>query len=789
MQENNQDNSENTMINNLMINSPLNSHHNSLPEIVFINSYPPRECGIATYSQDLINTLKTKFEGSFKLRICPIETDYEKFEYDFKTFSVLNSEAGNSYKNLVQKINVNANIQLVVLQHEFGFFENNKRDLIELIYTINKPICLIFHTVLKEPNDELKSHVQFLAKGVDSLIVMTLFSKEILIQYYGIDSSKITVIPHGTHLIPHVDKVVLREKYNLVGKKVLSTFGLLSSGKGIETTLRALPEIIAEHPDILFLILGKTHPNIVKNEGEKYRNFLIETIKDLKIEAHVQFVNEFIPLPVLLDYLQLTHMYLFTSKDPNQAVSGTFSYAISSGCPIISTPIPHALEVVDSSIGKIIPFDDSKQLAKEVKSLLSQTDLLHQIKLNCLHKMAATAWENTAISHGLVFQKASKVPIVLEYNLPTINLSHIYNISTDFGMIQFSKINQADIKSGYTLDDNARAMIAMCQHYELTENESDLSYIAIYLNFIHFCLQEEGYFLNYVDENKVFTKQNYETNLADSNGRAIWALGYLISLRDFLPQKLILQAEYIFQKAFVNLSKIHSTRAIAFVIKGLYYLNTSTPSSNNLAIIQLLADRLVQMYKHEKDEKWFWFESYLTYANSILPEALLCSWLATGKSVYKEIAKESFDFLLGKTFNLNDIKIVSNKGWMHKGKSSEEKDTHFNRVGGEQPIDIAYTILALEKFYEVFQQDDYNLKKNTAFSWFLGKNHLHQIIYNPSTGGCYDGLEENYVNLNQGAESTVSYLMARLCIEKANSETITLDALEQFKPNLHLIIS
>jgi len=214
------------------------------------------------------------------------------------------------------------------------------------------------------------------------------------------------------------------------------------------------------------------------------------------------------------------------------------------------------------------------------------------------------------------------------------------------------------------------------------------------------------------------------------------------------------------QKALLNVNKIHSTRAMAFVIKGLYYRNTINKSIRNTSLIRQLANRLVQMYRHESDKEWKWFESYLTYANSILPEAMLCAWLATEGSIYKDIAKSSFDFLLSKTFQKNSIKVISNKSWLHK----EEVKVPVTD-GGEQPIDVAYTILALRKFYDVFKDEDYIHKMIISFSWFLGNNHLHQIIYNPCTGGCYDGLEGHYVNLNQGAESTVSYLMARLTVD------------------------
>lgn len=327
-------------------------------------------------------------------------------------------------------------------------------------------------------------------------------------------------------------------------------------------------------------------------------------------------------------------------------------------------------------------------------------------------------------------------------------------------MIQFSVINQPDIATGYTLDDNARALVAMCQHFELKKEASDLEYIGKYFKFIKFCLQPEGYFLNYVDVDKKFTSQNSE-NLADSNGRAIWALGYLLSISYLLPDDLIQNVQKTFQLSLVNVAKIHSPRAMAFIIKGIYYSNSVKYSEHNIQILKHLTDKLVQMYKHESKENWEWFESYLTYGNSILPEAMLCAYLATSIESYKEIAKTSFDFLLSKIFTNDEIHVVSNKGWLHNGNHLASK-----QLGGEQPIDVAYTILALAKFYDTFNDASYLEKMKIAFDWFLGKNHLHQIVYNPCTGGCYDGLEDTYVNLNQGAESTVSYLMARLTMEQ-----------------------
>lgn len=736
-------------------------HAIKLPEILFITSYPPRECGIATYSQDLITALNNKFSQSFTLRICPLESDNERHLYAKEVKYILNTDHKEAFSKLSDEINADPDISLVLIQHEFGLYAKQEDAFQEFLESVNKPVITVFHTVLPHPSDPLKQRVQDISDVSQFIIVMTNTSANILADDYEIKKEKINIIAHGTHLVKHSDKELLKKRRNLSGKKILSTFGLLSSGKSIETTLNALPAIVAKEPDVLFLIIGKTHPTVVKEEGEKYREMLEAKVTELAIHKHVQFINQFLPLSDLLDYLQLTDIYLFTSKDPNQAVSGTFSYAISCGCPVISTPIPHAREVLQNDCGIIVDFGNEIQISNAVVSLLTDDERRKNISSNGLHSMASTAWENSAIAHAKLFEKITENRFSLTYNRPTVNLGHIKKMTTHIGMIQFSKINQPDIHSGYTLDDNARALVAICQHYELTSDREDLSYIATYLRFIVFCQQPEGQFLNYVNEEKKFTEQNKETNLEDSNGRAIWALGYLASLSAIMPAEITARAESALLSALYSTDTMHSTRAMAFTIKGLYYSNKTKPSSLSIYLIRKLANRLVQMYRHEADAQWQWFESYLTYANSVLPEAMLCAWLATGEPLFKEIAKTSFDFLLLKTFRNNHIKVISNKGWLQKGNEPE-----LPSIGGEQPIDVAYTIIALEKFYTVYKDDTYLQKMKNSFNWFLGNNHLHQVIYNPCTGGCYDGLEENNVNLNQGAESTISYLMAKLTLEK-----------------------
>lgn len=734
-----------------------------MKEIVCITTYPPRECGIATFSDDLIRTIHYKFGNSYSIKVCALESKTEKYTYSDIVKYILNTSESSCYIPMAEKINQDTKIDLVLIEHEFGLYNEHENDFLLFIKTITKPIIIVFHTILSNPIPSLREYLGQITDACTAIIVMTQTSSRILQEEFQVDKAKISVIPHGTHLVSHMDKKKLKDKYNLTGRRILSTFGLLSAGKGIETTLDALPAIIKGNPTVLFLIIGKTHPTVYKNEGETYREMLKAKVIELGIIKNVRFVNYYLELPVLLEYLQLTDIYLFTSCDPNQAVSGTFVYALSCGCPIIATPIPHALELLKDNSGIIFDFKNTGQLAKATNKLLSSESLRSKMRIAGLQKTTATAWENSAISHVLLFEKILGSNENLIYSLPPVNIGHIKRMSHHFAMIQFCKGNRPDIKTGYTLDDNVRALMALCQVYVETRDTSCEKYIKRYLDFIKYCLQPNGSFLNYVDKELVFTPQNLEVGLEDSNGRTACALGYLISFEEKFPATWITDAIQIFRKALPLFDQMQSPRSIAFVIKGLCYYQQKHPSEEMLSLINSLADKLISFYYQNAEDQWSWFEAYLTYNNSILPESLLYAYMATGNDKYKEVAKESFDFLLKKVFVTDQIKVISNQGWLLKEKES--------RKFGEQPIDVSDTVVALSTFYNVFHEKEYLTMQQKAFNWFLGNNHLRQIIYNPTTGGCYDGLEENNVNINQGAESTVCYLMARLSM--VNKEPIS----------------
>lgn len=728
-------------------------------QVWMLTSYPPRECGIATFSADLKNALEAKFGASIQLKIAAIDNGIARDRYPREVSFIFRSDEPESFEELASIINSNKKARALVIQHEFGLFQQNRQtEFLNMLNSIDKPVMLVMHTVLPAPPEWMKENVAAMVDAADKVVVMTKHSAGLLQRCYNIPASKISVIPHGTHLPPEASKETLKEKYGLNGRTVLSTFGLISRNKSIETSIKALPPIVKKYPEVIFLVLGRTHPCVVKEEGESYREELLQLVKQYNLEPNIKFINRYLSLEEMLEYLQATDIYLFTSKDPVQAVSGTFSYALSTGCAIVSTPIPHAKELLETGCGLLFDFEDPGSLSKQILYYLQHPAFRKKAGAMALETIAPTSWENVANQYQALVKDLSKEKWETQYCLPPVKLDHLQKMTNDIGMVQFAQYHLPDLSSGYTLDDNARALIAVGMYYSKHDDKECLPLIDRYLNFIKECQLDDGSFLNYRNKDGSFSDQNKTENLEDANGRSMWALGYITSLREKLPLSYRKLAHQVFIKALPGMKLLQSPRAMSFFIKGLFYHAQRKANIKPSPLLKSMAKKIVRLYKHNKDRSWRWFEPYLTYANSILPEAILIAYQATGNSIFKQVAKESFDFLLAKIFINGEIKVITNKGWLNKGEIS--------LAGfGEQPIDVAYTILALDRFYSVFDNEDHLQKLKVAYSWFLGKNHLNRIIYNPVTGGCYDGLEKDTVNLNQGAESTVCHLLSRITAE------------------------
>ncbi|MCD0468841.1 glycosyltransferase [Flavobacterium sp. JAS] len=725
-------------------------------KIVFLSTFPPTQCGIATYTQDTVKGITDVYGKSITCEICELVNKPKEKPTQAYTLNTTNKE---EYARVAEQINKDIAVKLVHIQHEFGLFEGNYGDyLLGFLNAIKKPVTFTFHSVIPNPNNELRTFVKLLLSYSNSVFVMTNQSKEILTNDYGIQESIITCVPHGTHIVIYETPAQAKEKFGFQDRLVLSTFGLLGEGKNIETGLQALSKIIKKEPTVLYLIIGKTHPNLIVDGVDAYRDKLETMVKDLNLKDNVQFINQYLDTNELLDYLKATDIYLFTSKDPNQAVSGTFSYAMSCACPMVASKIPHTREVLTSDCGFLVDIGNADQFAKATLKLISDENLRHEMGINAFRKTRASSWENVAIIHINTYKNLIEKPAEIKFSYPAIQLKHIKKLTTDLGIIQFSKISVPDLASGYTLDDNARALIAFCMHYKLTQDKDDLPYILIYLDFIERCQKPKGNFINYVDqENREHIEQNAEVNLEDSNARAIWALGTVISNAAILPDTISKKATKCLLNSLKWAENIQSPRSIGFATKGLYLYHSAVPNLYVAAIINKLNAKLLANYEAHASENWKWFENYLTYANGILPESMLYAYLVTNKPVYKKVALDSLDFLMSKMFIDKDFKVISNNGWYHKDSEPHQF--------GEQPIDVSYTIQTLNSFYNAFHTPEYKNKMKIAFNWFLGKNHLNQIMYNPVSGGGYDGLEKENVNLNQGAESTICYLTARLLME------------------------
>jgi glycosyltransferase involved in cell wall biosynthesis len=729
-------------------------------KMLLVSSYPARECGLATFSNDIVNAVATVFGDTLPIEVCALENEGQQFEYSDEVKYTLSTSTINEYRSVAEKINQRNDIGLVCIQHEFGLFGGEFGDyILSFILALNKPIVTVFHTVVPNPEEKRKKVVHAIADLSDRIVVLTKNSQDLLTSDYGVVQTKTLVIPHGNHTVLWEQKEKLKKLFNFSNKIVMSTFGLISQNKGIETILYALPEIVSAYPEVVYLVIGKTHPEIIRREGEKYRDFLIEIVKKQNLENNVIFVNEYLELKELLDYLTLSDIYLFSSKDPNQAVSGTFAYAMSCGCTVISTPIPHAKEYLHNANGILLNgFDQPDEFQEAIFHLIKNEDIRVGMGKHAFASASATSWKNIAIQYRLLFDQLTNREDDLKFNFPPIKLDHIKNLTTDKGILQFSKFSQPDPDSGYTLDDNARALINMVLYNKVYPNDNCLALANIYLKFIEGIQEIDGWFKNYKDFNGNLTSQNETVNLEDANGRALWSLGTVISHRDSLPLEMISRAVKCWDKAIQKIDTIKSPRAVAYTIKGLYHYYLTYKNEDIKVSIQRLSDELLRNYDINSEENWCWYEDYMTYANNVLPEAMMYGYLATGELKYKKIALITFDFLLSHYFMKGQLKVISNRGWFKK-----ENERIFY---GEQPIEVATTIIALDLFYEMTQNKKYRNQLQLAFVWFLGNNHLKQIMYNTENGASYDGLEDTHVNINQGAESTLCFFKARLIMEK-----------------------
>lgn len=727
--------------------------------IVCLSTFPPRQCGIATFTTDLTNAIDQIFGPSVESKIVAMNlTEISHLLYPDKVILQISQPREDDYVNAAKKLNRLEKVKLVNVQHEFGIFGGEYGlHLLLFLKTLKKPVITTLHTVLPDPDEKMQSTVQAIMKYSKGIIVMTHSSREILIKDYGLDPSHIQVIPHGIHHVPHTTSEKAKSALGFSGKLILSTFGFLSPSKGIEYIIEALPPVVKKFPNVRFLIAGVTHPVVLGTEGEAYRNFLTKKVHKLGLKNNVSFYNTYFDINKLLQFLESTDIYLSPSLNPNQTVSGTLSYALGSGRPVISTAFAQAKQDITNNVGILVDFKKPQAFTKAIIKLASNSELRLQMGKNAYFRTRHMTWENVAHSYMKYFSQFAPELALGQRKLPSIKLEHLAKLTDDFGIIQFAKLTEPDPCSGYTLDDNARALMVAALHYKKFKTASSLKLVSTYLNFLYKVAKPDGYFDNYVNSNRLIDKQrNISENSEDPSARALYALA-LVSTIEQIPKRIRNQAHSLFEQSFKENIVFSSPRAIAFYIKALSCLFSKWKEPNVLATLRYCCEQLMSLYENSHSTDWEWFEHYLTYSNAILPEALGLGYKITRDKRYLEVSEKAFNFLIKHTFKDNIYIPVGQSGWFPKEGTRQYFD--------QQPEDTTATIEALNVMFSVTGKKQYKELANTAFNWFLGDNVLGQVVYDRTTGGCYDGIGEKFINLNQGAESTISYLFARLSFE------------------------
>ena len=729
------------------------------PCVVHIGTYPPYQDGMATFTEHVLKAQELIIENRINFKVAAIEI-IKAIKYPREVEWIIEKDNKSDYFRLVRQINRDPEIAAVFLQHEYGIFGGVWGSyIIEFLKRVKKPVITILHTVQNNPEMIVNKVTQEIIDNSTSIIVLTEHSKEQLLNNYCIKSQKIDVIPHGIHPVIFESPETVKKKLGMEGKLIIGTFGFLSPSKGIEYVLNALPAVFEKFPQAEYWLMGRTHPLVKKKFGEAYRKSLIELTKKLGIEKNVRFVDKFMSVEEELEFLSLVDIYVVTSLNPEQTVSGTLSYALGTGRCVISTNFAQAREVIKKDMGILIDFENPDAYTKAINHLLNRPKLRSKMHWVAFENTRHMIFPNVALSYLSVAAKNNPVLGKEEVLLPNLKFNHLINMTDNFGMIQFAVQTNPLTSSGYTIDDNARALITCVNYLEKDENEHLLKLVELYLEYISICQTDSG-FINYIGEDKKEDRQrNSRENLDDAKARTLWALGEVLNSN--LPSELKEKAYRIWRKAKVSSIRFSFLRSKAFLIKALtncYQSDFFEGRKDSLAKrIAKEADYLCYVYnKHvSQDHKWEWFEHEMTYSNALLPEALLIAFDIVEKETYFNIGLTSLEFLNSVTFR-DYLCIPIGNNWYERGKGRSYFD--------QQPEEAAALVYALVSAYELTQDLRYRKLAMRALFWFLGNNNLGMHIYDKITGGTRDGLTQDGVNLNEGAESTVSFLLARLKI-------------------------
>ena len=744
--------------------------------IAVIGNYLPRQCGIATFTTDLCAALTANDAAPSLFAVAVNDADAE-YDYPDRVRFELRENDLASYRAAAEFLNF-TNVDMVCLQHEYGIFGGPAGNyILWLLRSLKMPIVTTLHTVLRDPDPEQRQVMEELAALSDRLIVMSEHSSQFLQDTYHVPASKIDFIPHGVPDLPFVDPNFYKAAVGAEGKDVILTFGLLSPNKGIENVIRALPRILEQHENVLYIVAGATHPHVRRREGDKYRESLQALAQELGVGANVVFHNRFVSSAELLEFLGSADIYVTAYRTEAQVVSGTLAYALSAGKAIISTPYWHARELLAEGRGVLVPFSDPEAIARSAIELLEDDASRHAMRKRAYQHAREMTWPNVARRYRDAFKHAhsdrersprpafaAEVPAPQLDRLPAIKLDHLLRLTDDTGLFQHALFTVPNLAEGYTTDDNARGLIvAVMLEQSGAAPAFDSSRLAAkYLGFLQLAFDPAtGRFRNFmtVQRDWLVNEGDAGAGSEDCHGRALWALGTVIGRsRDV---GLRAAAGHFFELALPAVRALGSPRAWAFALLGVQeYLEGFPGDRDAMQISNELTQRLFHRYKDARTPGWDWFEDSVAYANARLPQALL--------SVVARVDDKNED-------GLPLAAALESLEWLESLQHPEPQG-HFVPIGSngfypkgglrarfdQQPIEAGAMVSACLQALRVTGDERWRERAWSAFNWFLGDNDLRVPLYDAASGGCRDGLHPDRANENQGAESTLSFLMALL---------------------------
>lgn len=739
--------------------------------IAIVGNYLPRHCGIATFTTDLCDAIHSEY-GAAELLALPVNDTEEGYTYPARVRFELSEDNLASYRQAADFLNF-SRIDLVCLQHEYGIFGGRAGGhILELLRRLQMPVATTLHTVLRDPNPDQRAVMEEIAALSDRIIVMSRHSAEILQEVFDVPIDKIDLIPHGIPDLPFTDPNFYKDGFGTEGKHVLLTFGLLSPNKGIENVIQALPKILSHHSNVVYMVSGATHPHIVRREGDKYRVYLQHLAKGLGVESNVIFRNRFVTPREMVELIGAADIYITPYKHKEQVVSGTLAYALSAGKAIISTPYLHAIELLDDDRGTLVPFDDPEAIAAKTVELLSDDTARHAMRKRAYLYARDMVWNRVAQKYMKSFERiynerlrnpratflAQNTEKTLD-RLPSIKLDHLVRMTDQTGIVEHAVFVVPNYPEGYTTDDNARALIVaiLLEEYGAGTPTGAADLPSRYLAFLWLAFDPTTKrFRNCLSYERQWQERE---GSEDSHGRALWGLGTVLGRSKNVGWKGA--AGRMFELAVPAAIEFKSPRACAFALLGLQeYLDSFPGDRAALSASEALANRLLNSYRSYRSEDWKWFENGLAYSNARLPQALIRAGMRAGNEEMVSAGLEALDWLVA-------IQRCEVKGhFVPIGSQGFYSMTTEKARFDQQPVEACAVVSACLQAHRATGEGRWRKEAWSAFNWFLGDNDLQIALYDPITGGCRDGLHPDRANENQGAESTLSFLMALLELRK-----------------------